>query len=185
MEQLQKLELLDEDGKPIDGRITATLSRLVSKFRRQFPTIRDEVEIQELFERVAQRMATRERASGTLERPSGYAWASLQRIAISKLRGGSIEFHRRRIEAYSGGDIVSRLQTLHGTPEQIERDVLLGEVRAQLTPDEELVCASKLAGYSSEEIGRLRGSSAGAVDVVVTRLKQKLRAFVNRNEKSG
>jgi len=185
MEQLQKLELLDENGKPIDGRIVATLSRLVSRFRRQFPTIRDEVEIQELFERVGQRMATRERASGTLERPSGYAWAALRRIAISKLRGGSIELHRRRVEVQGGPDLVSRLQTFDGTPEQIERSILLAEIRAQLTPDEELVCASKLAGYSSEEIGRLRGSSAGAVDVVVTRLRQKLRAFVNGDGRTG
>ena len=189
MEQLQKLELLDEDGKPIDRRIVATLSKLVSKFRRQFPTIRDDVEVQELFERVGRGMARRERESGTLEKPSGYAWSALQRMAISKLRGKSIEFHRKRIETHSGPELVSRLRTVDGTPEQIERNILLQEFRAQLTPDEELVYAHKLAGYSSEEIGRLRGSSAAAVDVVVTRLKQKLRAFVNgsanSNGKSG
>jgi len=181
MEQLQKLELLDQDGKPMDRRIVATLRRLVSKFRRQFPTIRDEVEVQELFEHVGRGMAKREREIGTLEKPSGYAWSALQRVAISKLRGTSIEFHRRRVETQSGPELVSRLRTLDGTPEQIERNILLQEFRRQLTPDEELVYANKLAGYTSEEIGRLRGSSAAAVDVVVTRLRQKLRAFVNGN----
>jgi DNA-directed RNA polymerase specialized sigma24 family protein len=186
MEQLQKLELLDENGKPMDGRIVATLRRLVSRFRRQFPTIRDEVEVQELLERVGRGMARRERDSGrTLEKPSGYAWSALQRMAISKLRGTSIEFHRRRVDTHSGPELVSRLRTLDGTPEQIERNILLREFRAQLTPDEELVYANKLAGYSSEQIGRMRGSSAAAVDVVVTRLRQKLRAFVNENGKTG
>ena len=185
MEQLQQLELLDENGKPIDRRIAATLRKLVSKFRRQFPTIRDEVEVHELFEHVGQGMARRERESGLLEKPSGYAWAALRRIAISKLRRGSIEFHRKRVETHSGPELVSRLRALDGTAEQIERNVLLSEFRAQLTPDEELVYANKLAGYSSEDIGRLRGSSAAAVDVVLTRLKQKLRAFVNGNGKTG
>jgi DNA-directed RNA polymerase specialized sigma24 family protein len=185
MEQLQDLELLDENGEPMDRRIVATLRKLVSKFRRQFPTIRDEVEIHELFEHVAQGMGRRERESGPLEKPAGYAWAALQRMAISKLRGGAIEFHRKRVEARSGPELVSRLRALDGAPEQIERNLLLSEFRAHLTSDEELVYAHKLAGYSSEDIGRLRGSSAAAVDVVVTRLKQKLRAFVNGNGKTG
>lgn len=185
MEQLRKLELLDENGKPMDGRIVATLQKLVSRFRRKFPTIQDEVEVIEVFEQAGQGMARHERESGLLEKPYGYAWTALQTIAISKLRGGSIEFHRNRAETRSGPELVSRLRSLDGTPEQIERNVLLGEFRAHLTPDEELVYANKLAGYSSDEIGRLRGSSAAAVDVVMTRLRQKLRAFVNQNGNTG
>jgi DNA-directed RNA polymerase specialized sigma24 family protein len=185
MEQLQKLELLDENGKPMDGRIVATLRKLVSRFRRQFPTFQDEVEVVEMFERVGQGMVRHERQSGALDRPSGYAWKALERMAISKLRSTSIEFHRSRAEARSGPELISRLSAHYGTPEQIERNIELGELRAQLTPDEELVFANKLAGYSSEDIGRLRGSSAAAVDVVVTRLRQKLRAFVNKNGNTG
>jgi DNA-directed RNA polymerase specialized sigma24 family protein len=185
MEQLRKLDLLDENGKPMDGRIVATLRKLVSRFRRQFPTIRDEVEIIEVFEQAGRGMAKHERESGLLEKPYGYAWTALQTIAISKLRGGSIEFHRDRAETRDGSELVSRLRALDGTPEQVERTVLLCELRAQLTPDEELVFASKIAGYSSQEIARLRGSSAGAVDVVVTRLRQKLRAFVNKSGDTG
>ena len=185
MEQLRNVELLDENGQPMDGRIAATLRRLVSRFRRQFPTIHDEVEVVEMFERVGQGMARHERESGPIEKPSGYAWTALERMAISKLRSASIEFHRSRVETRSGPELVSRLRALHGTAEQIERNIELGELRAQLTADEELVFANKLAGYSSEDIGRLRGSSAAAVDVVVTRLRQKLRAFVNQNGNTG
>jgi len=185
MEQLRKLDLLDENGKPMDARIVATLRKLVSRFRRQFPTMRDEVEVIDVFEQAGRGMVRHEREAGLLEKPYGYAWTALQTIAISKLRAGSIEFHRNRAEARSGLDLVSRLRALDGTPEQIERNVLLGELRAQLTPDEELVFASKVAGYSSQDIARLRGSSVGAVDVVVTRLRQKLRAFVNQRGKTG
>ena len=185
MEQLRKLDLLDENGKPMDVRIVATLRKLVSKFRRQFPTIRDEVELIEVFEQAGQGMAKHERESGPLEKPHGYAWAALKRIAISKLRGGSIEFHRNRVETRSGPELVSRLRARDGTPEQIERNVLLGEFRTRLTPDEEVVYANKLAGYSSDEVGRLRGSSAAAVDVVMTRLRKKLRAFLKERENAG
>ena len=185
MEQLQKLELLDESGKPIDRRIVATLRKLLSRFRRQFPTIRDEVEVIEVFEQAGQGMARHERESGILDKPFGYAWTALQTIAISRLRGRSIEFHRSRAEARSSSEIVAHLRACDGTPEQIERQVLLKELRAQLTPDEEFVYANKLAGYSSEEIGRLRGSSAAAVDVLLSRLRKKLRAFVNNNGKTG
>jgi DNA-directed RNA polymerase specialized sigma24 family protein len=62
---------------------------------------------------------------------------------------------------------------------------LLGEFRSRLTPDEEVVYANKLAGYSSDEVGRLRGSSSAAVDVVMTRLRQKLRAFLKEKENTG
>ena len=57
MEQLRKLDLLDENGKPMDVRIVATLRKLVSRFRRQFPTIQDEVEVIEVFEQAGQGMA--------------------------------------------------------------------------------------------------------------------------------
>ena len=84
MEQLHKLELLDENGKPMDSRIVATLRKLLSRFRRQFPTIRDEVEIVEVFERAGQGMARHERESGVLKKPFGYAWAALM-IALGVL----------------------------------------------------------------------------------------------------
>lgn len=182
---MEQLNLVDENGQPMDGRIVATLRNLLSKFRRQFPTIRDEVEVIEVFEQAGQGMVRHERESGQIEKPHGYAWTALERIAISKLRGGSIEFHRNRVETRSGPELVSRLRALDGSPEQIERNIELRELRAQLTPGEEVVLANKLAGHTSEEVGRLRGSSAAAVDVVVTRLRQKLRAFVNQNGKKG
>src|SRR5262245_36061216 len=137
---MEQLELLDESGKPLDGRIVATLRKLLSRFRRQFPTIRDEVELIEVFEQAGQGMARNERESGMLlDKPFGYAWAALYAIGISKLRGRSIECHRIRAGDRSSSEIVVHLPALDGTPEQIERQVLWNELRAQLTPDEEFV----------------------------------------------
>ena len=69
-----------------------------------------------------------------------------------------------------------------GSPEQIEQDILLRELMTQLTPDESVVFTLKKAGYSSEEIARRRGSSVGAVDVLYTRVKRKIRRLVGVQE---
>jgi RNA polymerase sigma factor (sigma-70 family) len=178
MEQQSKLVLLGEDGKLLDDRIVATLSKLVSRFRNHFPTLQDEVWVTEIFERAGWRIAKHERECGPLEKPYGYAWAAIRSHAISLLRGGSIEFHRNRAETHAGPQLLSRLRALDGSPDSVERQILLGELRAQLTPYEERVFAAKMAGYSSQEIARLLHTSAGAIDVVVTRLRRKLREFV-------
>jgi len=66
----------------------------------------------------------------------------------------------------------------YGTPEEIERNILLREVLATLTEEERLICILKKAGFSSQEIADRRGSSAAAVDTLLSRIKQKVRESV-------
>lgn len=183
MEQLRKLGLLDESGKPVDDRIQGIFERLVHKFRQHFPRILDEVDVLHIFEKSARKFMQHEREVGPLEKPHGYAWATLRTVAISKARGGSIEGHRIRAESSAALDLVASLPAPDGTPEQLDNQVLLDELRAQLTEDEELVFAGKLGGYSSRRIAEWRGSSPEAVDIVFSRIRKKLRAFVNGNGK--
>ena len=53
-----------------------------------------------------------------------------------------------------------------------------GEVLALLTREERLVCTRRELGFSSREIAKLRGSSAGAVDTLLSRTKDKLRRLL-------
>ena len=53
MEQLRKLELLDEHGRPVDDRTLGVLEKLHGKFRRHFRRIQDESVVTTIFEKVA------------------------------------------------------------------------------------------------------------------------------------
>ena len=181
MEQQRKLALLDEDGKPVAGHIEATLCKLVPKFRSQFPTIQEDV-ADELVGEVASKMAKRERACGRIEKPFGFAWTTLKNSAISTLRGTSIELHRTRAETREGPDLISRLRALDRSADQIELGIFLDEAMQCLTIPERLVYIRKRAGYTSKQIAKERGSSVGSVDVVFTRIKQKIRRLAGISE---
>ena len=181
MEQRRRLALLDEDGKPVNDHIEATLCKLVPKFRNQFPTIQEDV-ADELVGEAARKMAKHERECGLLGKPFGFAWTVLKNLGISTLRGSSIELHRIRAETREGPDLVSRLRALDHSADQIELDIFLDEAMKHLTIPERLVYIRKRAGHTSEEIAKERGSSVGAVDVMFTRIKQKIRRLAGISE---
>jgi RNA polymerase sigma factor (sigma-70 family) len=182
MEQLRKLRLLDEDGKALSTRVDGVLAGLLQKFRKRFPSIQDEVDLTEVFEEAARRIDKRERRSGPIEKVHSYAWVTLRSIGLSWLRRGSSQLERRTIQSEAGQSILTTLAAREGSPQQIEQDILLRELRSQLTADERVVLILKKAGYSSDEIARQRGSSAGAVDVLFTRVKGKIRRFAGVQE---
>ena len=70
---------------------------------------------------------------------------------------------------------------MDGTPDQIERDILMKELVAQMTPEEAFVFAHKMAGHTSAAIAAKLGCAPATVDVTVWRIRQKLRAFVNES----
>ena len=178
MESLRKLGLLDRNGKPVDGRLQKALNDLVPRFRRRFPDIQDEVEMTEVFEEAARRIEKRERASGPIEKLRGYAWKALESIGVSAYRRAGMQARLRRVELRSGRDFISLLRAWDGSVDQIERDILLREVEAHLTGEEARIFHLKSLGFSSEEIGRLRGSSANSVDKAMSRIKQKFRVLM-------
>ena len=185
MERLRKLGLLDENGQPFENRVQEIFEPLVYKFRVNFPRVRDEVDVQKIFEKSAHKLVERERDAGhELESPHGYAWATLRTVAISEARSSSIEGHRIRAESSTTFDLVASLPSPDGTPEQLDRQVLLNEFRARLTHEEELVFSGKMGGYSSRQIAKWRGCSPEAIDNMFSRIRKKLRAFVEENSRS-
>lgn len=182
MESLRKLGLLDANGKPLDERLHKALNDLLPRFRRRFPAIQDEVEITEVFEEAARRIEKRERQSGPIEKLRGYAWKALESIGVSAHRRSTMQVRLKRVESRTGPDIVSRLPASDGSVEQIERDILLREIEASLTPEEARIFHLKALGFSSDEIAQHRGSSVNSVDKVMSRLKHKFRALMDRKE---
>ena len=182
MENLRKLGFLGADGKPLDERLSKVLNALLPRFRRRFPAIQDDVEVTEAFEEAARRITKRERASGPIEKLGGYAWKALESIGVSVHRRSAMQIRVNRVESRTGPEIVSRLEAWEGSAEQIERDILLREIEATLTPEEARIFHLKSLGFSSEEIAKSRGSSVNSVDKVMSRLKQKFRALIGAKE---
>ena len=182
MESLRKLGLLDANGKPLDERLHKALNDLLPRFRRRFPAIQDEVEITEVFEEAARRIEKRERQSGPIEKLRGYAWKALESIGVSAHRRSTMQVRLKRVESRTGPDIVSRLPASDGSVEQIERDILLREIEASLSPEEARIFHLKALGFSSDEIAQHRGSSVNSVDKVMSRLKHKFRALMDGKE---
>jgi RNA polymerase sigma factor (sigma-70 family) len=184
MEYLRRLGLLDEHGQPVDDRLYGIFERLVGKFRRRFPRILDDVEVVKIFEKAVLKLVQHERERGPLEKPHGYAWATLRTVAISQSRGASIEGHRFAADDGVAASAVAMMPAQDGTPEQLETQILLAQLRAQLTAEEELVFAAKIGGYSSRQIAKWRGCSPQAVDVMFSRIRKKLREFIAGNGKN-
>ena len=183
MENLRKLWLLGPDGKPLDERLRTVFDRLLPKFRRRFPAIQDEAEIQNHGEEAARRFQQKEQQSGQeLERPWGYAWKALESVGISALRTNEIQLRYRTVEAETDSATVSQLRAWDGAVEQTERNILLRELEAMLTPEERWIFQQKAHGYSSDEIAKVKGCSVNAVDQVMSRVKRKLRKLAGVKE---
>ena len=182
MEHLQLPRLLDERGKPLSTRVEGALRGLIPKFRRQFPTVQDELELTEILEKAGRRIAERERRAGPIEKLHGYAWVTLRSIVMSWMRRSSNRLTQHTIDSDESAEVLSTAAAQSGTPEEIEQQILLREAMKHLTEDEWIVCNLKMLGYSSEEIAKRRGSSTAAVNMVFSRAKQKLRRVLGVQE---
>lgn len=178
MEHLRKLGLLDGNGQPFDARIESVLSRLLPRLRREFPALQDEVAQVEILEEAGRRMVVREERTGPIEKINGYAWVAIRSVAMSRLRQGQGRLLQRTLDADTSEAVLSRVATLDGSAEEIERSILLREVLAPLTRDEQRVFLWKFMGLSSQQIARQRGTTATAVDMLLFHAKEKIRRVV-------
>jgi RNA polymerase sigma factor (sigma-70 family) len=185
MEHLQSPRLLDERGNPLSSRIEEALRSLVPKFRRRYPAVQDEVELTQILKKAGTKIAVREERSGPIEKLHGYAWVTLRNVTASWRRRGSTKLRERSVGSEAGDAILGTAQAQEGTPEQIERRILLREAMAHLTEDERMVVDCKVMGFSAEAIAKIRGSSTAAVNMVFSRAKQKLAQKVPRSSDRG
>lgn len=182
MELLRKPRLLDERGNPLSDRIETVLTRLLPRFQRQFPALQDEVAITEVLEEAGRRIANREQRAGPIEKLHGYAWVTLRSVATSWMRRGSSRLAGKTLPSDESRAALNAVPAESGTPEEMERAILLRELLARLTPEERYVCVRKKDGYSSQEIARRCGSTVAAVDTLFSRTKQKMRRLSSVQE---
>lgn len=175
MNDTRILGLLDRKGNPLPSRIERVLIRLAPRLRRQFPLLQDDVTLIEVLEEAGTRICSREDHGGPVEKLYGYAWVTLRSIATSQMRRGAIRLIQNTLEPEAGRAQIASVPAQDGSAAQIERDILMREVLETLSPEEQLVCVWKKAGFSSEEIARFRGRSVVAVDTLFSRAKQKVR----------
>ena len=181
MEHLRTIGLLDSDGRPFHPRIERVLCQLVTRLRREFPALQDEVTVTEVMEEAGRRIRAREERGGEVERLHGYAWVTVRSIATSRMRLGSTRLIQRSIEPGAAGARLSATRATVGTAEDVERRLLLRELLAKLSREERLVCLWKQAGFSSQEIADHQRRSVEAVDTMFSRAKQKLRMALGIN----
>lgn len=177
MPDLHTLGLIDSNGQPFDGRITRVLQKIAPRLRREFPALEDDVVVTEVLEEAGRRIVRQETKAGPLEKLHGFAWVTIRNVAKSRLKTGREQI--TRLEAR--GDVFTLpLVAQDGSPEQIERDLLLKEALASLSEDERQICLFKTLGYSTEEIAGQQQRTPGAVDTMFCRAKQKLRDMLAR-----
>ena len=172
-----RLVVLDEFGQPLTGPVAAVLERLAPTFARQFDEFRDDAVLIDALERAAHRIRRREARGGVLNLEA-YVWVTLVSIANSLRRRGQARLARRTTSESSEVALNLAAATI-GSPEQVERSILIRELLAHLTPRERVVYQLRLEGLTSQEIAECRGCTAGAVDVLVTRAHQRLRLLLN------
>ena len=180
MEHLRNLRLLDEQGKPLDSRIESVLKRLLRKFLKRFPSLRDDLIVTEVFEEAGRKIANRERETGRIERLHGYAWVTVRNTGTSRLRRGSSQLAQHTLPADDSDAALAAMPAARGTVEEIERGILMEQVMAHLSPEERLVLFLKIkAGFSSEQVARFRGTSVNAVDILFARTKRKISTLLS------
>ena len=176
MSDLHTLGLIDSNGRPFEGRVARVLEKIAPRLRREFPALEDDVVVTEVLEEAGRRIVQREAKKGPLERLYGFAWVTIQNVARSRL----VTLRSRVAQAESRGeDFVVPLVAQEGSPEQIERDLLLKELLASLSEEEQEVFLYKRVGWSSAEIAAALHKSPGAIDVLFFRIKQKLVALAS------
>lgn len=178
MDHMRALGLLDSNGTPLGDRIERVLVGLLPKLRRRFPNLQDDVAITEVMEEAGRRIASREARGGPIERLHGYAWVTVRSVATSHMRRPATRLIQHTLAPEASHEHIALARTQFGSPEQMERDILLREVLGTLSPEERMVCLWKMAGFSAQEIATALGRSVVSVDTLFSRAKQKLRGAV-------
>lgn len=168
--------LLDGAGRPLSDRLQAVLRAILPRLRNRFPDIGDDLVITEVLEEAGRRIEEHEQTAGLVGNLDAYAWVTALNVARSKLRRSSMRLVRASFGSEESRAVFDALRSPLGTPEHIESDILMRELLAQLTPEEQALCVLKELGFSSRQIADQQGTSVARVDTLFYRIKRKIRA---------
>jgi RNA polymerase sigma factor (sigma-70 family) len=164
---------VDHDRVSPDDVVEQALSALRPRLRRAFPIFTDDALETGILER-ASRQIRRRQHDDVIANLQAYAWVTLRHVALSWLRSGVGKMAQRTVSA-SKELTMPALMAVDGTPDQIETRVLANELLARLTPRERHLCQWRAAGFTSREIAAMRGTSPGAIDTSLSRIRHRLR----------
>ena len=94
--------------------------------------IRDEVVLTEIMEQAGQKLLNREARGGPIDQLYGFAWVTVYRVAISRLRRSPYLLEQPTTD--SAERALSRLTSDQSSPASIERGVLASQVLDRLSP---------------------------------------------------
>ena len=175
VEFLARTALLDETGQPLSSHVQQTLRDLAPRLQRYLPTLTDEVLLTEILEEAGRKIRHHEEHVGPIEKLHAYAWVTVKRVATSRMRRSAMRIARATVESEQTDDVIGTLRANVGSQEQIEADILLEEMLARMTPEEQMLCMWKKLGYSSRQIAKEQGTSIERVNTFFFRLKRKIR----------
>jgi len=175
MDQSSPITLLNDQGQPLSQHLTKVLVGLAPRCRRQFPSLRDDYMLVEILEEAARKIERRQRRVGRIERLHAYAWVTVRSVATSRLRRGDGRLALCTVRSGEGETVLIFTPSRDGGALDIERRILVRELLTAMRPDERLACIAKAQGFSSQEVALRLGTSADAVDKMLSRLRCRLR----------
>jgi RNA polymerase sigma factor (sigma-70 family) len=175
MQHQVRIGLVDDTGQPFGADLESVLRGLAARLQREFPQLRDDSEIADVLEQAGRRIVEHERRHGAIDSLRAFAWVAVRNEATSRVRRGAMRIARASIDGDDAETLLTSAHATVGTPEQIEADILMRELLAQLTPEERLVCVWKRLGLSSKEIAEQQGTTVERVNTFFHRVKQKIR----------
>jgi RNA polymerase sigma factor (sigma-70 family) len=180
MESSTRSTLLDHRGRPLPERLQHALGELVSKLRRKFSMIRDDVVLVEILEQAGQRIASREERDGCVESLHGFAWVTVRNVAISRLRRSPHLLEQSTVGSAESAAAISRLTAEQSSAAAIESKILLSEVLGRLSSRERMIAIWKKSGFSSQEIAEHFGMSVSSVDTTFCRIRRKVQRLLRQ-----
>jgi DNA-directed RNA polymerase specialized sigma24 family protein len=174
--------LLDGGGSPLDMRIQVVMRDLGLRFRRRLPRLDDDVFVTEVFEEAGRRIAAHEAEHGHVENLEAFAWTTLLNAARSRLARSSMRVVGATLGPGASAAVLRTLRAGQGTRDQVEAEVLVHEILAHLTPEEQDLYCWKVWGHSTREIAGKCGKSEGRVNTLVYRMRLKIRDLLRSTD---
>jgi DNA-directed RNA polymerase specialized sigma24 family protein len=167
--------LLDDAANPLSRRLQHVLGAIPPRLRKRFPALGDDLFVTDVLEEAGRRIVARERSSGPVADLDAFAWVTVLNVARSRMRHPTMRLASSMLGSEESQVVLATLPSTQGSPEQIEADILVREVLAQLSPEERGLCSLKREGLSSREIAREWSTSITRVNILFYRAKRRIR----------
>jgi DNA-directed RNA polymerase specialized sigma24 family protein len=180
-----KHAFLDADGSPLAVRIQSVLRDLRLRFRSRLPRIDDDLFVTEVFEEAGRRIVAHEAEHGQVEDLEAFAWTVVLNVARSRLGRSSMRVIGATLDHTASDAVLRALHAREGSREQIEKDILVQQILAHMTPEERDLYYRKAWGHSVRDIARACGKSEGHVNTLVYRMRLRIKELLQPTNGDG